>query len=93
VKRFVSATLKGLSYSIEHPQEAAEIMKKSHRELDAELGAAELVKVGQLAVLPNAPLGKIDPGRAQKTIEVVESAFSLKKPVTVDETFSLKFVQ
>jgi NitT/TauT family transport system substrate-binding protein len=93
VKRFVSATLKGLSYAIKNPQEAAEIMKKFHRELDVELGAAELVKVGQLAVLPNSPLGKLDAARAQKTIDVVGSAFSLKKPVTVDEVFSLKFVQ
>jgi NitT/TauT family transport system substrate-binding protein len=93
VKRFVSATLKGLSYSIEHPQEAANIMKKYHRELDTELGAAELVKVRQLAVVPNSPLGKIDPVRAQKTIDVVGSAFPLKRPVSVDEAFSLKFVQ
>ena len=93
VTRFVSATLKGLSYAIKNPQEAAEIMKKFHRELDVELGAAELVKVGQLAVLPNSPLGKLDAARAQKTIDVVGSAFSLKKPVTVDEVFSLKFVQ
>ncbi len=93
VKRFVAGTLKGLAYSIQHPKEAAEIMKKYHRELDTELGAAELVKVGQLAVLPNTPLGKLDPARAQKTIDVVGSAFSLKKPVSVDEAFSLNFVQ
>ena len=61
VQRFVTATLKGLKYSLDNPKEAAEIMQKYHRELDVELGAAELVKVRQLAVMPNSKLGAVDP--------------------------------
>ena len=41
VQRFVTATIKGLKYSLDNPKEAAEIMKKYHRELDIDLGAAE----------------------------------------------------
>lgn len=93
VQRFVNATLKGLRYSLENPKEAAEIMKKYQRELDPELGAAELVKVRDLAIVPNVPLGKIDAKRAQATIDLVTNAFSLKNPVKVEDAFNLSFVK
>lgn len=93
VQRFVTATIKGLKYALDNPKEAAEIMKKYHRELDAELGAAELVKVRELAVVPNSSLGKIEPKRAQSTIDLVASAFSLKNPVRVEDAFNVKFVK
>jgi NitT/TauT family transport system substrate-binding protein len=93
VRRFVSATLKGLKYALDNPKEAAEIMKKYHRELDPELGAAEIVKVRELAVMPNTPLGKIDPKRAESTINLVANAFSLKHPVKVEDAFDFSFVK
>lgn len=93
VQRFVTATIKGLKYALDNPKEAAEIMKKYHRELDADLGAAELVKVRELAVVPNSSLGKIEPKRAQSTIDLVASAFSLKNPVRVEDAFNVKFVK
>jgi NitT/TauT family transport system substrate-binding protein len=93
VQRFVTATIKGLKYSLDNPKEAAEIMKKYHRELDAELGAAEMVKVRELAVLPNSKLGAIDPKRAQSTIALVGTAFTLKNPVKVNDVFDAKFVK
>ena len=93
VRRFVTATLKGLKDALDNPREAAEIMKKHHRELDVELGAAELVKVKALAQVPNSPLGTIDAKRAQTTIDLVASAFSLKSPVNVEDAFDLRFVK
>ena len=93
VQRFVTATIKGLKYSLDNPKEAADIMKKSHRELDAELGAAEMVKVRELAVLPNAKLGAIDPKRAESTIALVGTAFTLKNPVKVEDVFDGRFVK
>ena len=93
VQRFVTATVKGLKDALDNPQEAAEIMKKYHRELDVELGAAELVKVRELARVANSPLGKIDAKRAQSTIDLVATAFSLKSPVKVEDAFDLRFVK
>jgi NitT/TauT family transport system substrate-binding protein len=92
VKRFVSATLKGLADAIKQPQEAATIMKKFHRELDVDLAAAEVKKVGDLAVVPNSALGAIDMKRAQKTIDIVSGAFDLKSPPKADEVFSTQFL-
>ena len=93
VQRFVTATIKGLKYSLDNPKEAAEIMKKYHRELDIDLGAAEMVKVRELALLPNSKLGAVDPKRAQSTIALVSGAFTLKNPVKVEDVFDTRFVK
>ena len=65
VQRFVTATIKGLKYALDNPKEAAEIMKKYHRELDTDLGAAEIVKVRELALVPNNSVGRITKTRAK----------------------------
>jgi NitT/TauT family transport system substrate-binding protein len=93
VHRFVSATMKGLKDALDDPKEAAEIMRKFHREVDLDLAAAELVKVRALTVTPNGLLGSIDARRAQNTVDLVNKAFSLKNPVRVEDVFEFKFVQ
>lgn len=93
VRRFVRATLKGLRDAMDNPAEAAKIMQQSHRELDAEIAEGELLKVRELATLPGSPLGRIEEKRAQDTIDVVKSAFSLKSPVGVADVFDLRFVE
>lgn len=93
VKRFVRATLKGLKDTLENPAEAARIMQQAHRELDVGIAEGEIVKVRSLATVPGTPLGHIDPKRAQSTIDVVKSAFSMKHPVTVQDVFDTRFVE
>ena len=93
VRRFVTATMKGLKDTLENPKDAAEIMQKFHREIDVDLATAELVKVRALAVIPNSPLGAIDAKRAQNTIDVVGKAFDLKRPVMVEDVFESGYVQ
>ena len=52
-----------------------------------------MVKVRELAVLPNAKLGAIDPKRAESTIALVGTAFTLKNPVKVEDVFDGRFVK
>jgi NitT/TauT family transport system substrate-binding protein len=92
VRRFVAATLRGLTDAIASPKEAGEIMNKYHREVDAGIASAEIGKVGQLAKLPNAALGSIDPARLQRTIDIIASAYPLKNAVKADEIFAPGFV-
>ncbi len=54
-----------------NPEEAAEILHKYHREIDVGIGAAETRAVAALAQVKGQPLGMIDPGRVQETIDVV----------------------
>ena len=92
VRRFVAATLHGLKDAMANPKEAGEIMHKYHREVDEGIASAETVKVGQLATVPGAALGSIDPARVQRTIDIVAGAYTLKNPVKANEIFAPGFV-
>jgi NitT/TauT family transport system substrate-binding protein len=92
VRRFVTATMQGLKDAIANPKEAGDIMHKHHREVDADIAAGETRIVGTLTDQPGLPLGTLDPGRVQKAIEIVSSAYTLKYPVKPDDVFAPGFV-
>lgn len=75
VKRFRDAALKATVYTIEHPEEAAEIMKKAQPAVD--IGAA----VGEIkAMTPyvkatgGAPIGTFDKNRVARAIAILQGA-------------------
>ena len=92
IRRFVKATLAGLQYAIDNPQEAGEILSKRHKEINAKVAAAETAKVKELALQEGVPLGSIDPARVQKTIDVVAGAYQLKNPVAVEDVYAPGFL-
>ena len=89
VRRFVAATMQGLKDAIANPQEAGAIMHKHHREVDADVAAAETKLVGTLT---GQPLGVLDPAQVKQAIEMVGGAFSLKHPVAPEEIYAPGFV-
>lgn len=90
VKRFVQATLHGLKDSIANPEEAAKIYKH-HREIDVDIGTAEVKAVAGL-VRKDKP-GMIDLPRMQRTVDIVSEAFALKQPVKAVDVYATGFVQ
>jgi NitT/TauT family transport system substrate-binding protein len=92
VRRFVRATLKGLSEAVAHPGQAADAMHKAHREVDLDIAAAEIKKVGELTKVEGKAVGSVDPARLQKTIDFVAGAYQMKNPVTLDGIFAPGFV-
>ncbi|MBL7252433.1 ABC transporter substrate-binding protein [Alcanivorax marinus] len=93
VRRFVSATIKGMNYAFAHPQEAGEILHGYHRQVDTDIGAGETRMVRALAEQPDGlPMGEIDPDMIAKTLQVVGSAFDLKHPVGVEDLYAPGFV-
>jgi NitT/TauT family transport system substrate-binding protein len=92
VRKFVAATLHGLKDAMANPQEAGEIMHKYHREVDTDVARDETVKVGKLATVPGVPLGSIDSGRMQRTIDVVAGAYTLKSTVKPNDIYAPGFV-
>jgi NitT/TauT family transport system substrate-binding protein len=92
VRRFVKATLDGLKSAIAEPKEAGEIMHKYHREIDVNIAIGETRKVKQLALQPNAVLGTIEPGRVQKTIDIVGATYPLKKPISPPDVYAPGFL-
>jgi NitT/TauT family transport system substrate-binding protein len=89
IRRFVAATMLGLKYAIANPQEAGEIMHKYHREVDADIATGETRIVGTLT---GQPLGAIDPERAEKSLKIVSSAYTLKYPVKPEDIYAPGFV-
>jgi NitT/TauT family transport system substrate-binding protein len=92
IRRFVTATLRGLKDAIANPGEAGEIMNKHHRQIDVDVATGETEMVAALAVVPNTPLGSVDPAGVQRTIDFIAGAYTLKNPVTVADIFAPGFV-
>jgi NitT/TauT family transport system substrate-binding protein len=92
IRRFVTATMRGLKDAIANPREAGEIMNKHHRQIDVDVATGETEMVAALAVVPNTPLGSVDPAGVQRTIDFISRAYTLKNPVTVAEIFAPGFV-
>lgn len=92
VRRFVKATLHGLKDAIDDPEGAAKIINKYQRQIDVDVAKAEMQVVAMLVQTPPEPLGFVDRGRMQRTIDLVKNSFDLKNPVTVDDVFADGFV-
>lgn len=92
IKRFLAATYRGLKYSLAHPEEAAQILKKNHSHIDLDIGEAETRTVATLVQNPENPTGAIDPELLQKTIDLVSNAFDLKSKVTVNDVYAPGFI-
>ena len=95
VKRFTQATVKGLAYAFDKPQEAVTILQKYHREVDPEFSMDELSSTKELAWSEEAKangLGFINREKMTSTRDVVTSALSLKRVVPVEELYTVQFL-
>ena len=92
VRRFVAATLRGLKDAIADPQAAAKVLHKYQRQVDVDVGTAEMQVVSTLVQTPPEPLGTIDPVRMQRTLDLVASSFDLKRPISIGDVYAPGFV-
>ena len=81
-----------LKDAIANPTEAGAIMHKHHRQVDEGVARDETMKVGQLATVAGAPLGAIEEGRLQRTIDVIAGAYTLKSSVKAADIYAPGFV-
>lgn len=91
VQRFVAATLKGMVYAFDNPDEAIAALRKSNPEVDAAAAMDELVTLKEMdtnAVLRKNGLGTIDIPRLEKTRDIVTEALSLKRKVSVEDIYA-----
>lgn len=96
VRRFVRATLKGLRYSFDNPEEAVEILQKYHREVDDKAVAIQEVRfVQDLAMSDESKtygLGYIDAAKMQTTLDLIADAFDLGVDVKPEELYTNEFL-
>jgi NitT/TauT family transport system substrate-binding protein len=91
VRRFVAATLKGMAYAFDHPDEAIATLRKSNPEVDAGAAMDELVTLKEMdttAGVRKSGLGTIDVVRLEKTRDIVTEALSLKRKVAVEDIYA-----
>ncbi|WP_433375706.1 ABC transporter substrate-binding protein [Actinoplanes sp. CA-142083] len=88
VRRFTEAALKGLAYSLEHPDEAAAILNK------AEPTAAIPAAVGEIQAMKpySEPLGKLNQQRVADGIAELSSAGLMPPGLTPDKVADFSFV-
>lgn len=94
VRRFLQATVRGLAYAFERPDEAVEIMQKHNREVEPEPAKAELLIMKGL-VSPEAAtrgLGYMSPDVMTATRDVVTQALTLKRVVPPQELYTNEFL-
>ena len=95
VRRFTQATLRGLAYAFENPDEAASILQKLHREVDPEFSKEELLSTRELAWSEEAKaggLGAISREKMTSTRDIVTGALTLKRVVPVEELYTVQFL-
>lgn len=73
VRKFSAALLKGLQYSVEHPDELGQILKKYQPTQNPDVAAAEMRLMGPYTK-GNGPLGGLDQTRVEKIITLLGEA-------------------
>ena len=83
VKGFVQATVKGLQYTFDHPDEAVAMIMKHHPTLDKAVARAELDIVKDLVLTEDAKqhgIGWMNEKTMQTSVDWVAEAFKVEKP-------------
>lgn len=95
VKAFASATVKAVKYSIDHPEETAEIMVRYNPTLDYNTTLAQWsqsIKALTTNYVKQHGYGIATPERIQRTIDLVKEAFKLDLSLTPQDVFATGFI-
>lgn len=86
VRRFTSALMKGLKYTVDNAKESAQILKQAQPTQDLAVAAAEIEAMRPYA-LPNRDqqVGVVDPARAARSIAVLQGLDLLQSGLTPDK--------
>jgi NitT/TauT family transport system substrate-binding protein len=95
VRRFTEASIRGLAYALEHPEEAVDLLRKSNPEIDRAGALEELATFKRIQDTDDVKkhgFGYIDEKRLTETRDVVTKALSLKRTVSIDDIYSKGFL-
>jgi NitT/TauT family transport system substrate-binding protein len=93
VSRFVGAAMKGLQYTVDHPDEAAAILNKAEptSAVPAAVGEINAMKP-YVAPADGGPIGSFDQARVQSGIAELETAGLMPKGLTPDKIVDPGFI-
>jgi NitT/TauT family transport system substrate-binding protein len=95
VRRFTTALLKGLEYSLAHTKEASEILKRNVDATNPTAAAAELELMAAYVTPKDGSgtaIGTLDSGRVAKSIRILEDAGALPKGMTPEQIIDFDLV-
>ena len=87
-KRFRDAALKGLQYTLDHPEEAAQILKKAQPAADVTAAIGEITLMAPYV----KPSGVIDRDRVTKELAILEEEGLIKPGLTPDAVVDFNLV-
>jgi NitT/TauT family transport system substrate-binding protein len=95
VERMVRALMRGLAYSIEHPDETGEILSSVVPEQDPKVAAAEVELMTPYVRSEDSEeaIGSVDEQRLQTEIDMLIDAGAMNKPVEVTDLYAPGFVE
>ena len=95
-RAIVEATLKGVEFAIENPEETVEIAKKFVPTLEDEQQATDALAVLQASIplwqADGVAIGSSDPDAWQQTADFLQSHGLLANPVAVADVYSADFL-
>jgi len=93
VKKFVGAMMKGLQYTLDHPDEAAAILNKAQPAAKIPAAIGEINAMKPYTSPPNgAPLGYLDQQRVARTIAILQGNGLMPAGMTPDKVADFSFV-
>ncbi len=95
VKAFAAATVKAVKYSMDHPEETAQIMVKANPTLDYNTTLAQWrqsIKALNTAYVKQNGYGNATTDRLQRTVDLVKRAFKVETTMRPDDIFAGGFM-
>lgn len=93
VQRFVGAAMKGLQYTIDHPDEAATILHQAEPTALVPAAVGEINAMKPYVTPANgAPIGHFDQARVERGIAVLQGAGLIQPGLTPDKLVDFSFI-
>ena len=93
VKKFVDASMKGLQYTLDHPDEAAEILNKDQPSAAVPAAKGEIEAMKPYVSSPNGgALGHMDQERVARSIAVLQGNGLMPAGLTPDKVVDFSFI-
>jgi NitT/TauT family transport system substrate-binding protein len=93
VQRFVKASMQGMQYSVDHPDEAAQILNKAVPTALVPAAVGEINAMKPYVTPANgAPIGHIDQARLERGITILQGAGLMPAGLTPDKVADFSFI-
>jgi len=95
VKRWIEATMKGVAWSVEHPEEAVDIFIKHNPAVNKDQARAHFriaVKHLMTDAAKRDGIGYMEPGKMRQTVETIARYFADARDVPLDDVYTNRFL-